>query len=250
MTRDELVAVLAGLVPKDLAADLVDQFLEIRHEVLSRSLGRTSAGKFVETLAQALQHIESGRHDTKPEVDKYFAGLDSRSSTLPEALRIPAARIARAMYTMRNKRNIAHKGEVDPNIFDLRFLHQGAQWLLSELLRQAQGLTMEQAGRLIDIVQRPAGGLVEDFDGKRLVIAKLPAWEEILVLLHSNHPKPMAKAEIQASMDRVAPDTIRKALTEVWQARMVERNPSGEYRLTGLGHEAVRAVLLRLAQSR
>ena len=50
---------------------------------------------------------------------------------------------------------------------------------------------MQQAGELIDLVQAPVGTLVEEIDGTRIVHADLPIEGEILVLLHSQHPKPV-----------------------------------------------------------
>jgi hypothetical protein len=57
--------------------------------------------------------------DQKPNVDEYLNRKAELESKLPEDLRICAARIARAMYTLRNKRNVAHKGQMDPNTIDI-----------------------------------------------------------------------------------------------------------------------------------
>ena len=48
------------------------------------------------------------------------------------------------MYTLRNKRNIAHKNDVDTNTHDLAFAHQGAAWITAELLRHATGVSMQE----------------------------------------------------------------------------------------------------------
>ena len=54
--------------------------------------------------------------------------------------------------------------------------HTTVRWLLypqcmAELVRNAQGLTMEEAGALIAQVQAPVGSLVEDVNGTRLIHA-------------------------------------------------------------------------------
>src|SRR5262245_33439476 len=56
----------------------------------------------------------------------------------------------RALYTLRNKRTIAHIGVVDPNSYDLCFLLHGSQWVIAELLRVAAKISMAEAGRLIE----------------------------------------------------------------------------------------------------
>ena len=89
---------------------------------------------------------------------------------------------------MRNKRNIAHKGEIDPNRADLEFTYHGAVWIMAELIRCATGVSMEEAGALIRLVKAPVGMLVEEIDGVRMVHAKVSVRSEILLLLHSQHP--------------------------------------------------------------
>src|SRR5207249_2219977 len=105
-----------------------------------------------------------------------------------DGLRVCAARIARSIYTLRNKRNIAHKSDIDPNSFDLAFINQGASWIMAELLRNASGISMQEAGALIELVQAPVGTLVEEIDGTRLVHADVGLQGEVLILLHSHYP--------------------------------------------------------------
>ncbi|MBV9773990.1 MAG: hypothetical protein JO040_08570, partial [Gemmatimonadetes bacterium] len=92
------------------------------------------------------------------------------------------------MYTLRNKRGIAHKGDIDPNEYDLSFLHSAAQWVMAEMIRSISGCTLAEADTLVRQIRAPVGGLVEDFGARKLVLAELPIREEILVLLHSEYP--------------------------------------------------------------
>jgi hypothetical protein len=238
-----LQALLAARLPPALAADLVSQFLQIRQDVASKTLSRSAPGKFVESMVQALQHLERGAHDSHPSVDDYLKNLESRSSGLSDGLRICASCVARAMYTLRNKRNILHKGEVDPNEFDLRFLFSGAQWLMAELVRQFSGTTMQQAGALIEQIQTPVGALVEDIGIKRLVHGKLSAKDEILVLLHSHYPNGVRLPVIVSSMDRRSSDAVKKAVRELWAAKLVEGSATTDYRLTAPGLKRAMAVI-------
>lgn len=247
MQSSDLIGALSAKLPPALASDLVHEFITIRHDVATNTLGRAAPGKFVETVVQILQHLETGAHDAHPNVDGYLRGLESRASTLDDGLRICASRIARSMYALRSKRNIAHKGEIDPNSFDLHFLFAGAQWMMAELLRTASGASMQEAGELIARVQAPVGSLVEDFGGRRLTIAGLTAREEILLLLSETYPTPQSLDEIASSADRIARKTVGNTLRRLWQDRLVVGSPSEGYRLTnaGLGkaHEvAVEAV--------
>jgi len=158
----ELIDQLKKHLPPNLAAYIINSFLQIKSDVTTQTLERSAPGKFVETVVQILQFLDTGQFDEKPKVDEYLKNLESRSTNLPDDLRTTLARVARASYTLRSKRNIAHKGGVDPNIYDLRYLYAGAQWILSELIRQILSTDMADAGKLIEFIQIPISSVVED----------------------------------------------------------------------------------------
>lgn len=245
MDKDELIQALAAGLPQNLAEDLVGEFLQIRQDLVTGTLGRASPGKFVETVVQILQYMESGKYDKKPRVDEYVRGLENRAAPLADGLRICASRVARSMYSLRNKRNLAHKGDVDPNIHDLRFLHGSAQWIMAELLRSVQQGKMSDSGKLIDMVEAHAGGLVEDFGHRKLVQGKLTARDEILVLLHSVYPDIMPVADIVKSMDRVHPRTVTNSLQPLWKGRLIEGDTKQGFKLTKTGYDEAIEILKR-----
>jgi hypothetical protein len=248
LKREDLVAALAQQVPSVLARELVDNFLLLRQDVTTGTLGRASPGKFVETYIQILQYLEAGQYDEKPDVDRFLRGLDGRASSLDDGLRICGARIARAMYALRSKRNVVHKGAVDPNSYDLRFLHHGAQWVVAELIRTTSQIPMEMAGSLVDFVQAPAGGLIEDFGDRKLVLEKMTARPEMLALLHSYYPGPVQADDLRHSMDRFAKKTVNNTLRQLWADKLVQGNAESGYRLTRLGFDAAIEVLTRYSQ--
>jgi hypothetical protein len=247
--RTPLITALSSRLPGALSTDLVDEYLQMRQDLATGTLGRSSVGKFVETLAQALQHLDAGTHAAKPNVDAYLLGLESSgSSTLPDGLKIVAARVGRSMYTMRNKRNIAHKGEVDPSRFDLQYLVGAAQWVLAELIRAISGLPMQQAGALVEQISAPVGGLVQDFGDRRLVLADLTIRDEIVVLMHNVHPTPMTLADLRKSLDRRSPNRVQAVARDLWQTKHLEGGADSGYRLTHKGFDhAVQVIQSRLA---
>lgn len=244
LDREELIAALSRRLPANVARTLVNEFLALRADTATGRTGGSSPGKFVEALVQALQLMERGRFDKKPKVDNYLRGLESRK-TLDDGLRICASRIARSMYALRNKRSIAHLGDIYPNRVDLNFLLQGAQWILTELLRVIGDLPIEEAGRLVSQINSPVGGLVDDFSGRKLVTADLSAADEVLVLLQHDHPTPMSLEELRHAMDRRHPTTVGKALRRLWKERLIDQDDQGGYRLTTRGYQKANEILLR-----
>lgn len=243
MDRGTLSAALATGLPQPLADDLADQFLVIRQDVATETLGRAAPGKFVETIVQCLQALENGgQYDAHPNVDRYLRGLESRQSQLPDGLRICAARLARAMYALRSKRNIVHKATVDPSAYDLRFLYSGAQWVLAEFLALTQGLPGDDAARLIRDVQLPVGELVEVLGDRRIVHADMTIRNEALTLLMSHYPDPIPVADLQASMDRRSAKAVSNEIGMMWKEKLVHREDDRRILLTEAGLREAIAV--------
>jgi len=78
--KPKLVAALAKSIPQQLATDLVDDFLQLRQDVATSTLGRASGGKIIETVVQILQQLESGKHDAKPNVDGYLLQVENKTT--------------------------------------------------------------------------------------------------------------------------------------------------------------------------
>ncbi len=245
MDESRLAAALTGLVGPKLAAELSADLVKIRRDYATQTLERTTPGKFVETFVQCLQYIDSGFYDQIPGVDKYLANKVENTS-LPDGLRVCAARVARSMYTLRNKRNIAHKNEVDVNSHDLAFVHHGASWICAELLRQASGVSMEEAGSLIELVQTPVGTLVEEIDGTRLVHADVSVRVEVLILLHSFYPEKVPVRVVIEGLSRRNHRTVRNCLRFLYEKKLTHGGVQIGYRLTKAGFEEAVAEIIAL----
>ena len=235
MDEGRLAAALAPLLGPTLAVDLTAGLIRIRRDCATRTLERSAPGKFVESFVQCLQYIDSSEYDENPSVDAYLRQTVENTS-LPDGLRICAARVARAMYTLRNKRNIAHKNEVDPNTHDLALVHQSAAWIVAELLRHATGVSMEEAGAVVELVQAPVGTLVEEIDGTMLVHADVPIRTEILILLHSRYPEVVPAGFILSGLSRRNAGSVRNRLRELHSEKLVHGGTESGFRLTQTGY--------------
>lgn len=246
MDEGRLASALTGLLGSVLAKEIAQDFIKIRHDYATKTLERASPGKFVETFVQSLQQIATGGYDAQPKVDGYLNSRVETHTCLPDGLRICAARIARSIYTLRNKRNIAHKNEVDPNTFDLAYIHQGTAWIMAELIRSASGLTMQEAGALIELIQTPVGSLVEDIGGLRLIHADVSVKAELMILLHSYYPSTVPTSDILASLSRRDPKNVQRRLRELYNLKWVHGDSEAGFRLTQAGHRAATAELRKL----
>jgi hypothetical protein len=243
MNRQALIDLLSKKTPAILAENLVDCFLQIRQDVQTGVLERAQPGKFVEYIVQVLDFLETRTFPEKPDVDLFLRTLENRASPLDDGLRICASRIARSTYSLRNKRNIAHIGTVDPNIYDLRYIFSAAQWIMAELVRVIGQSTMEQAGKLIEQINSPVMLLVEEIQGKRIVYGNLSTREEILVLLHSIYPDPKTTEWIVDNLERTDSRSVGLRIRELWREKMLGGDRDKGYVLTQPGfQEAIRII--------
>lgn len=243
MQRERLFSALAPKLGDKLAGDLIGDFLKVRTDLATHTLERASPGKFVETFVQCLQHLTTGSFETAPKVDHYLDKVAPEALMLPEGLRIVATRVARSIYTLRNKRNIAHKGELDPNVIDLALVHHANVWVLSELVRSVAALPMAEAAALVQLLQVPVGSLIEDIDGVRLVHADVPVTSELLILLHSHYPDQLPTSVILESLSRRSAKTVRNRLRELAEAKLLQGSGSAGYRLTTAGHRRAAEII-------
>jgi hypothetical protein len=58
MDTARLKAALTTALPTELACELVDSWMKLRLDTATQVLEKATAGKFVETLVQILQHLD------------------------------------------------------------------------------------------------------------------------------------------------------------------------------------------------
>lgn len=246
MHPDRLASALESRVGPILAKELVVDYLKIREDLATNTLERASPGKFVETVVQCLQQIAYGRFDDKPDVDGFLARKAENEMALPEHIRICVPRIARAIYTLRSKRNIAHKGSVDPNTIDLATAHQNAVWILAELVRHAQGISMQEAGHLLKQLELPVNPLIEEIGDVRLVHADVSVRAELLILLQSYYPEAVPLKRIFESTEHRSTKSVRNQLNALKAEKLVFGDTTTGYRLTRAGYVAAAEQIRRL----
>jgi hypothetical protein len=242
---ENIAKALGGKVSLPLAQELTALFVQIRQDYATKTLERSSPGKFVETFIQCCQFMTSGRWDKKPKADSALQNLESEIK-IPEGLRVCAARYARAMYTLRNRRSIAHKNAINPNISDLRLIHESAAWIMAEMVRNASDLTMREAEVLIDRIQAPVGSLVEEIGGTRLVHANVSIRSELLILLHSYYPEWAPLSHLRKSLAARNPRSVSNQLSAMSSEKLVHHDEAGGYRLTQPGYAAAMEVIKSL----
>jgi hypothetical protein len=186
-------------------------------------LSKASGGKFIETVVQIIQYLETGNYEASPSVDSFLKNIESKKTKVSDDLKICCSRIARSCYTIRNKRNVLHKGAVDPNIFDLKFMYNSSQWIMSEFVRQFIISNMQLAGKIVEFIQAPVGPIFEDIGGKRIVLEDFTIFEEIIVLLKSHYPDFVEKSKVYESLERRSRSAVIKNIKKLWVLKLIQQ---------------------------
>lgn len=240
-------------IPPEIADDLITYFLHLSDELRHKNLEKSSCGKFVETIVQMLQALDSNRKDydkSVKNVDDQLRKYETKSiNGVPNESRVALLRVARSVYCLRSKRSIIHKNDIDPNQYDLNYIHDSAKWIVTELVRLATGKPMEEAKLLIEGVQRPVYPIIEEIMGRPLVLdTTVNMTEEALLVLFNEYTKEntMAYADEYTAMDRRKPGAIRTVMGRLKKSRLVEGDSQRGFRLTRTGVKAAVAVIERL----
>jgi hypothetical protein len=245
---DQIKDLLTNCIDPQLVDDLLKEFVLIKQDVVTGTLGRSSPGKFVETMVQIMQYLEKGHYDKQPSVDSYLKTIENRGTTLPDSLKLLVSRIARSIYSLRNKRGIGHKGEVDPNMMDLKYIFSTCQWILAELVRVYHGGHPDIAEKLIEAIIVTPSIVVEDFGSFKTVLnRKIKSSDELLILLYSYYPSYVSVDQILKDMKRRAKKTVSGAIGALYKKAWIEGSKSDGYKLTSLGHRKAMELIPKVS---
>jgi hypothetical protein len=93
---------------------------------------------------------------------------------------------------------------------------------MAELVRVAKGVSMQEAGALIELLQTPVGTLVEEIDGTRTVHADVGVGDELLILLHSHYPDRVAVSDLVRSLARRSASTVRNRIRDLYSRKLAD----------------------------
>lgn len=242
---------LSKSIEQQLVKDLLKEFVLLKQDVATGTLGRSSPGKFVETMVQVMQYLENGQYEKKPVVDSYLKDIESRSTSLPDSLKLLVSRVARSVYSMRNKRGIGHKSDVDPNMMDLKYIFSACQWLLAELVRIYAETQPDEAVQFIEAIFVMPSIVIEDFENFKTVLNRsLKSPDELIILLYSYYPKYVSVNQILKDMKRRSRQTISAAIGTLYKKAWIEGSKDGGYKLTTLGYKKANEILLRVSNTK
>ncbi|MGV9800192.1 hypothetical protein ACWDTP_19310 [Mycobacterium sp. NPDC003449] len=224
---------LAASLPAAVVSDLLDAYSEAKRRYHLDDL-RPSAvegGRFSEAAFRILQWETTGQFTplgtTLTRVPTLVNQLESQTQAA-DSVRFHIPRTLRAIYDIRNKRNIAHLADgIDPSRQDATFIIHSMDWVLAELVRLYHNVTSDQAQSLIeDLVAKeiPAMQMFDDFP---VFLKDMSQPDQVMTLLYWRGATGASRAELQDWMTaKSAKSNMSSTLTRLKQKHYVHDNGS------------------------
>ncbi|WP_163768344.1 hypothetical protein [Mycolicibacterium parafortuitum] len=170
--------------------DLLDAYTEAKRRFHLDDL-RPSAvegGRFSEAAFRILQWQTTGAFTplgaTLTKVPTLVNQLENQTHA-PDSVRFHIPRTLRAIYDIRNKRNIAHLADgIDPNRQDATFIIHSMDWVLAELVRLYHSVTADVAQTLIEDLVAKEIPAMQMFDGFPVFLKDMSQPDQVMTLLY------------------------------------------------------------------
>ena len=180
-------------IPAGLRDPLIAEYKNIVQNHMERrwSPAELSGGRFCEIVYCVLDGYGTGEYAKSPAKPPNMVDscrqLEKRTH-VPRSFQVLIPRLLPALYEIRNNRGVGHVGaDVDPNHMDATGVLGLANWIMAELIRVLNDVTVAEAQELVDsIAERRIPLVWESGSMKRVLDPGMPLCDQLLVLISSS----------------------------------------------------------------
>ena len=238
-------------IDKTIVERLIEEYKEINKQNLVGDVEKAvlHSGKFSE-LALAL--VKSCFTNTPIDLNKiYFGSLLKEISTYSRAnpqediLALAIPKVAESIYTIRNKKDVAHVKTLDPDVFDISYCVSACSWILAQLISIFYTKDINEANRIIISVSEKKIPLIEEFEDKTILVLRkdMPLTHEILTVLYHYYPARLSDVQLSGILRYYNLSYLRGRLTRLASERLVHMIGRNS-KLTKLGIDFVEKKIL------
>ena len=220
------------------------QFLNDYEKVISH------AAKFSEIILALIENKVS-RHPVnlyKIRFSNLFEKIRQypKSNAEDEILTLAIPTVAKSVYTLRNKKNVAHVKTIDPDFVDSIYCVTACDWILSELVLLFLKKDEKESYELICSMLEKKIPLIEEFENGTIVILRkdLSKSSEILLALYHHYPKRISNSDLK-KMLRIPSKSLYVYLKRLEEQKLIHRTENGS-KLTLLGVKYIEENLAHL----
>ncbi len=191
-------------LPAEIVNAIEKEFTELESRFSRRdwSPGELNGARLAEAVLRYLEWKESGGYYTP--IGEQLKRQDiinrvSKNTNVPDGLRFHVLSCAEILLDIRNKRDVAHLGDV-VNVFEMdsRLVIVLAKWILSEIVRVESKLDPGVIQTMIDKLSVKDVSLIDEIDGDKIFIGThLNFDSRVLVTLYNSYPEAIELKTLQ-----------------------------------------------------
>ena len=241
LTTPQLITELSNIVDPNLAKAVVENYVEMQQRFLAGDWqpAELDGGRLCEALSRAFYQLDSGIATLTQGVGEIAKKLEDQKQPhkLGDKDRGHFMKALGLVYKLRSDRGAVHiSAQYDANFMDsMMVLHVG-KWLFAEFLRLAWNQDRQVIAETIDRIVQLEHSLIDERDGKPLVLAVgIPAPEEVLLLLNRAAGNKLTRAELRSQAANQKPATVNAAIARLIKRKDIRPLDGDEVALTPKG---------------
>ena len=229
---------------------LIDEYKEVKKAQFFNDCEKVifHAAKLSEVILALIENKISGQivNLDKIHFGRFYEKIRNypKSNAEDEILTLAIPDVAKSVYTIRSKKDVAHVKTVDPNFIDSVYCTTACDWMISELALLFLKVDEKEAYELINSVLRKKVPLVEEFEDKTVVILKknLSRSDEILLALYHYYPQRISSVDLETVL-KLPKKSIYGYLKRLEDQRLIHKTKKG-CKLTQLGIKYIEERIL------
>ena len=195
--------------------------------------GLLHAAKFSEICIACLKKVSEPSITTdlnKIKFGKFYNDLQNlpKPSAKEEILYSVIPQVLKAIYTIRNKKRVAHIKMTNADSIDLEFAITSCNWVMSQLIIIYLTLSLEDTINLTSSIMERKIPTIEKFeDGEIMILKRGLKFKEALLLVLYQFPKRMNRQELNLILKPKKSSYISTYLNGLYNEKLIHLNKEG-----------------------
>lgn len=198
-----------------------------------KTKGLLHAARFSEICIACLKQLSdpSKKIDiNKIQFEQFYTYLKNlpKTSAKEEMLYLVIPEVLKAIYTIRNKKRIAHIKMTNADSIDFEFVITACNWVICQLIIIFIKTTFEEAITLTNSVIERKMQFIEEFeDGAMMILKKGLKFKEELLLVLYYFPRRITRQELNGILKPINSSYISTYLNGLYKERLIHLNKEG-----------------------
>ncbi len=235
MTLELFINELSKKIDSDLVRELINEYKETKSSLWLGDVTKTilHGGRFCEICIACLKYISDpySRIDiNKIQFEKYYNQILKipKKTSQDELLFFVIPQVLKSIYTIRNKKKVAHVKSNKADEIDADYVITSCNWILSQFVLLFYTDDTDKAINLTNSIMERRIPIIEEFeDGEIMILKKnLTFGEQILIILYK-FPKRLSVKELRNILKPKKNSYVNTYLKGLYDKKLIHLNTDG-----------------------